>query len=199
VSDTTDTVNDMLDPQSNDLQGADLTPDGDEWATDDDTDQEIDVSDLRVNFSKDEAEAETFDELPVGKYPTIITGCKVVRSTSAKNPGKPYYKLEFTVQPPNRYARAKAWGNVMLWEGALYSLSQLMKALGYDVEGNMRVPQPDDLIGQQVIIKMGMGKENKVEKNGETVTYPARVEVKGYLSYGGMKVTSGAARDELEP
>src|SRR6266480_7795544 len=94
---------------------------------------------IRVNFSGKEADAAPRDvePMPTGKYLCAITDVELCYSTSEKNNGKPYYSIEFTVQDDMRgglYKERKCWSNVMLFEGALYSASQLAKAVGLTVD-----------------------------------------------------------------
>ena len=66
----------------------------------------------------------------------------------------------------------------MLFETALYSLSQILKALGYDVSaGEIIVPDVGELEGQTLIVR-GQKKPASTDENGRDV--PERFEVKGY-------------------
>lgn len=228
---TTDTVDDMNDPQSNDIQekdemtvpaatfqeptvtetvetgwgeDADLLPAGaggpanDEW---DEGEAQIDLGDLRINLSKEEAAAESFDDMPAGKYVVAITAGKVEFSKSAKNPGKPMYNLTYTVQE-GKFTRAKVFDRICLWEGAAYSYSMLMKALGYNVASGMRVPKIEELIGKSFLMRWGMGKSNttKDPHTGETRTYEARMQVRGYFpAPSGTDRQNAAQNDPLAP
>src|SRR5215203_3323478 len=89
--------------------------------------------DLRVNFSTEEAESKAFDfdPIPSGKYHVKVTEITDKESTSEKNFGKPYWNVELTIQD-GKYADRKLWANVMLFDGALYSLAQLLKATGHE-------------------------------------------------------------------
>jgi hypothetical protein len=166
-----------------------LLPDGaggparDEWDTES-AQEEIDLSELRVNMSSQEAEAESFPDLVPGKYRVAIFKVAVQRSKSDKNPGKPLYNVTYKVQD-GQYKGAQIFGDyICLWEGALYSYSQLIKALGFPVStGNNKVKTPAELIGKTLIVRLGMGKSNtSIDKiTGETKTYDARMQVKGYF------------------
>jgi hypothetical protein len=164
---------------------ASLLPDGaggpanDEW---DEGEAQIDLGDLRINLSKEEIAAESFDDMPVGKYVVAITAGKVELSKSAKNPGKPMYNLTYTVQE-GKFTRAKVFDRLCLWQGAAYSYTMLMKALGINVSSGMQVPKIEQLIGRKFVMRWGMGKSNTVvdPNTGEKHTYEARMQVKGYF------------------
>jgi hypothetical protein len=157
---------------------------------------DFDVTDLRVNFSTEEAEATSFDNLPPGKYHVIISDVKVKTSNSAKNKGKPYYAMTVTVVAPDKYAKRKLFTNIMLFPPALYSLSFLMKALGYPVSaGEVKVPTPDELVGQEFIATVKITPPRTDPETGKT--YDARNEIKGFAPVKSRVDTSG--NDSLDP
>jgi len=176
--------------------GTSLLPEGETWATDGEGDDE-DFGEIRVNFSKEEAESTSFDDLPAGKYIVAITDGKVKKcGPGAKNPGKPYYNLEYTVQPENKtHVGRKLFDNVMLFSPALYSLSNLMKALGVDInQGDFVVPKIPDLLGQKFMARVRIQPAREVDGK----TYDARPEVKGYFPLNSAKALSSNA-DPLAP
>ncbi len=125
---------------------------------------------LKVNFSDKEAssEARDFEPVPSGKYNAKVTEITLEEcGENSKNPGKPYWNIEFTIQD-GQYTDRKVWSNCMLFSPALYTFSQLMKALGYNVEeGDFEVPDPDELISRDVSLKVvKMRDEYKMEKEG---------------------------------
>jgi hypothetical protein len=144
-----------------------------------------DYTPIHVNFTDDEAssEARSFDPLPRGKYPVKITDGELREVKSGKNEGRPYWNIEFTVQEGN-YADRRVWTNVMLFDGALYSLSQLLKATGH--EDSLKdgvVPPLDAFIGEAVVINV-IQREYEGEK---------RNEVKGIMKPDAISASSGSS------
>jgi hypothetical protein len=161
-----------------------LAPDGDEWA--DQEDNVEDLGDLRVNFTSEEAAAESLKPIPPGRYPVTITKIDIGKSKSLKNPNKPYYKLQYTITDGS-YKGRKLFDNIMLFEGALYSLSQLMKALGFAVSGGqVSVPKPVELMDRALVVRVALVPPT-TSPDGKT--YDERNEVKGYFSADSNKPT----------
>lgn len=147
---------------------------------------------LRVNISSKEAESTSLDVLPSGKYLcNIVEGSIEEVKPGKKNVGKPYWKLRFVVQD-GTFAGRNIYSTVMLFEGALYSLSQLMKALGYDVNaGDITVPDVSDIEGKTVIVR---GQKKPASTDPETGRdMPERFEVKGYQGSGVTQKTGDSS------
>lgn len=150
------------------------------------TPEDVDLSDLRVNFSSQEAESEAldFEPVPAGKYPVAITDVEVrFCGPESKNPGKPYWAVEMTVQE-GKYENRKFWGNVMLFEGALYSLAQLLKATGNQAAlDSGKIPEGQTLVGKQMTITVAKVRDTYREKrDGDGTEKFFKNEVKGYRS-----------------
>lgn len=148
---------------------------------------------LKVNFSSEEAASEgrSFDPIPAGEYHAKITDVELKEcGPDSKNPGKNYWGLEFVVQE-GQYEDRKVWTNCMLFNGALYTFSQLMKALGYDVsDGEFEVPDGEDLIGRDVVIIVKIQGKRVVNGN----EYEPRNDVRGIKAWTeGMKIGPATA------
>lgn len=144
---------------------------------------------IKVNFSSEEAASEVRGIMPTGEYVVnIVEGEIRFVKPGKKNSGKPFWFLKFIVQD-GAYANYQAISSVMLFNEALYSLSQLMKALGYDINsGDFQVPNLDDIIGKTLIIKGTKKDEEKVDGR----TLPERFEVKGFKpAKAGVKAATG--------
>jgi hypothetical protein len=142
-----------------------------------------------VNMSDKEAKAAVQEPVPGGWYKVTISDGELKESTSEKNPGKPMYNLEFTINEPSEYEGRKFYTIACLWDGALYTISQLCKSLGYEVDkGQFEIPELDDLMGQEVMSLVKITAERTVEKGGEIKTYERRNEVKGFRKIGAQAV-----------
>jgi hypothetical protein len=160
---------------------------------------------LKVNFSTEEAgsEARDFEALPTGKYPVFVSDITMEEcGPNSKNPGKPYWHLELTIQEGHPHAGRKFWTNVMLFDGALYSLAQIAKALGGKLETEImkgNVPETTELDGKEFVVRVQKQRdkyrEEKQEADGErTANDPPlfKNEVKSFFS-AGTSVASSAS------
>lgn len=145
-------------------------------------DSGVSVSDgFRVNFSDKEASSEGrgVDLLPRGNYHVKVTDGSIEQSKSEKNFGKPYYNLELTIQS-GPHAGRKLFTNAMLFEGALYTITQIMKAMGINVTpGEMIVPTIDEIVGHDFVV--GVIKQGKRTVGDQE--YDERNDVKGFMTY----------------
>lgn len=172
-----------------------------ELLPEDSDNNDIDISNLRVNFSEKEADSEALDFTPVptGTYHVAITGIEVRKSTSEKNPGKPYWAVEMTCQS-GPYENRKFWGNVMLWEGAAYSLAQLLKATGHgDAVKTGKIPSGEELMGEQLVISVVKTLDKYRMEREESNDKLFKNEVKGYKPLAGASVGGGSGSDSLMP
>jgi hypothetical protein len=142
---------------------------------------------IAINVTGKEASSAPMEPVPGGKYLVTVTDAELRESKSAKNKGKPFAALELTITETgsdahDKYAGRKMWANVMLFEGALYSAVQILKALGQNVdEGEMEFPELDELVGEQFVIRCSIQKEREyTDESGEVKNADARNEVKGW-------------------
>lgn len=157
---------------------------------------DFDVSNLRVNFSEEEASSEgrSFDALPGGQYLVCITDWEVRTSNSDKHKGKPYWALQLRVQE-GEYENRVLFANVMLFEGALYSLAQLLKATGHgDAIASGKIPNCDELVGVPFVAivqkKVDKYKIEQGEWDGKGPK-PMKNDVSGYKPADQLKSGSG--------
>ncbi len=132
---------------------------------------------LKVNFTDQEATSTVREIPPSGEYLVAITNGEIKEvKPGRKNTGKPFWQLTLVIQD-GAYAGSSLLSSIMLFDGALYSLSQLMKALGYDItSGDFVLPPLDDIIGKTVLVR---GYKRPAEtKDGQELA--ERFEVKGF-------------------
>lgn len=143
---------------------------------------------LKVNFSTEEASSEalSFDAIPSGKYYARITDVTDKEcGPESKNPGKPYWNLEFTIQD-GEYEDRKVWTNCMLFDGALYTLAQLLKAT--DNEKALQtgdIPDGEDFISKEVIINVKKQRDTYREQKDGDGEPQWKNEVKGISKFEG--------------
>jgi hypothetical protein len=179
----------------------DLLPDGHSFVEGDD-EVAFDINNLRVNFSAEEAssEARDFSPIPTGKYHVAITDVEVKIVVNPPKPGKqdnrgkPFYALQLTVQD-GPFENRKLFANVMLFEGALYTVAQIMKAQRWPING--KLPTPDDLMGTEYLCQVNKQIDDyKIRKLKEDDAYdpkekPFKNEVKNFGAYDGTVTSVG--------
>jgi hypothetical protein len=149
-----------------------------------------DTDGFRVNLSGKEASAKgrSTELVPRGDYHMKVTeGSVEYCGPESKNPGEPYYKLECTFQG-GRYAGRSIITNAMLFDGALYTVVQIAKAMGQEVptEGDWDPPQLVDIIGTDFIcgVKITPKKGDYDEKN----------DIASFMAYDRTRATELAAK-----
>jgi hypothetical protein len=150
---------------------------------------------IRINMTAKEAKSGPMDPLPNGKYLVAITDIEVAEVQNAPKPGKKdnrgekYYKIELTVQE-GEYDGRLIWTNAMLFDGALYSISGMLKAVGVDIDPSTGwfqvpgfeecvVPDADWWMAKQFVVRTLIKKGEVKDKETEE-RYPDRPEVKGF-------------------
>ncbi len=160
------------------------------------------MANLKVNFTDDEAgsEARSFELLPTGEYEANITKVeeKIISGLDndgreKKNDGKKYWNIEFTVQS-GKYTNRKAFTNCMLFDGALYTLAQLLKATGNAkaVESGT-IPGDQSFVGKSVVIVVKKQRDLYAEKRDGGGDAQWKNEVKGIKAPGNVAVASEAS------
>lgn len=144
---------------------------------------------LKVNFTDQEATSTVREIPPSGTYTVNITKGELKEvKPGRKNTGKPYWQLTFVVQE-GPYTGTTLIASIMLFDTALYSLAQLMKALGYSInEGDFTLPSIDDIVGKTVLVR-GLKQPPKTMPDGQELS--ERFEIKGYKA----APTGGASAD----
>lgn len=150
---------------------------------------------LKVNFSTNEASSEARVIPPTGEYTVNITDGEIKEvKPGKKNTGKPFWQLKYVIQE-GPYDGVSLMSSVMLFDGALYSFAQLMKALGYDVNaGDFEVPSLDDIIGKTINVK-GLKKPAGTGPDGQELN--ERFEIRNYRA--SSKVQNSPASNSILP
>ena len=129
---------------------------------------------VTVNFS--DTSSSDFEVLPAGKYYVKATGGELRESgPNANNPGAQYINWEFTVQEGPQEGR-KVWTNTSLLPHALFSLKNLLSAVGKETSGSLDF-EIDDVISQDCVISVGHR-----DFNGQ-----AQAEIKRFTPYDASK------------
>jgi hypothetical protein len=150
---------------------------------------------IRVNFTDTEKYGRSslgMDPLPTGKYHVAITDAEMRESgPNAKNPGSEYINFEFTVQS-GQYEGRKLWTNASLLPQALYTIKGVLEATGHDTAGNELDFELDDLVNEELIVRVVFKKAGKVTYNGEERELDDRNEVKSFYRLTDEAAKSGS-------
>jgi hypothetical protein len=150
---------------------------------------------VRVNFTDTEKYGNSslgLDPLPTGKYHVAITDIDERESgPQAKNPGAPYWNIEFTVQN-GQYQGRKVWTNATFVPHALYTIKGIMEALGMETTGNELDIEMDDFMNKELVVKVNFLKAGPVTYNGQTKELDDRNEVKRFYKLEGATAGAGA-------
>lgn len=171
---------------------------------------------IKVNVSDQEASSgdRNFDQMPIGKYHASITSVELEEATSDDNYGKPMLAFEFTVQDTpgtwQKYANRHDWTRACLWEGALYTIIGILKALPSETGDSTKtayddcngpdgldIPtEPEFYEGRELFIRRGKNKK-QVEKFPDM---PERhIEIRGFGVYNSETAHKGAKAEVDAP
>ena len=161
---------------------------------------------IRVNVSEQEDRAGAREPLPIGQFHFAITNVELTESQSDNNYGKPMLAVEFTVQdtpgPWQAYAGRKDFTNAMLWEGALYTVIMLLKAIGEyenckDPGGALDIPtEPEFWEGREVI---GRRSTDQKQKKAWPDMPERWVQLRGFTEYTEEKAKEAAKNAPKQP
>jgi hypothetical protein len=138
---------------------------------------------IKVNVSEQEDKSGgDYVPLPAGQYNCVITDVEPKSSASEANFGKPMLYFRFTIQD-GPYADRVQGANACCWDGALYTIVGLLKAIGeYEnctKGGSLDIPDsPEFYLGRPVIVRRGLNKKAKKENPEDDPS--TWLEVKGF-------------------
>jgi hypothetical protein len=141
---------------------------------------------IRVNMSDKEASSVDREPLPSGKYHYKITDVELTYTKeTAKHPNAPYLAFELTVQD-GKYASRKDWTNAMCFDGALYTISQILKALGAPIDpngGEVNIPISREFyVGKDIWGRRAPDRGQNAQKDEEG---RPRIQLQGFAKYEG--------------
>jgi len=155
---------------------------------------------VRVNVSDQEDKSGgDYQPIPSGMYNAVITDVESKASASDNNFGKPMLYFRFTIQD-GIYAERVIGANACLWDGALYTIVGLLKAIGeYDnckKGGGLDIPEePEFYLGRAIKVRRGVNQKKKKENpEDDPATW---IEVKGFSKAQdavGAGASSGSGR-----
>ena len=112
----------------------------------------VDFLDLG-DFTGNEDEGTGFSPIDSGRYRATVF--EISREVG-KNSGKPYLKWCFQICEGEPFAGRRLWDNTSLSDNAKWRLVQVLKACGIDVpKGHLQL-NPNDLLGKELIIMVGL-------------------------------------------
>lgn len=104
-------------------------------------------------FTGNEDEGTDFSPIDSGRYRATVF--EISREVG-KNSGKPYLKWCFQICDGEPFAGRRLWDNTSLSDNAKWRLVQVLKACGIDVpKGHLQL-NPNDLLGKELIIRVGL-------------------------------------------
>jgi hypothetical protein len=138
---------------------------------------------FKVNVSEQENKAGERKVLPAGKYRCAITEVEQKASKSDANYGKDMLYFYMTVQD-GVYADQQLGVNACCWSGALYTIVNLLKAIGEydnckDASGQLDIPSEQEFyLGRELMVRQGINP--KAKKENPTDDPDSWLEVRGF-------------------
>lgn len=139
-----------------------------------------------ITLNLTDSDVKGFEVAPAGTYKVEIAEAELTESKSAKNNGKPMWKLE--LQSLEDTYKGKFFVYAPLWQGAHFTFVGIGKALGFiEGSGDLTVPDVDTLIGKELVVKVVV--EKYTNKDGEEAE---RNQVKSFAPVAGGAKKAGA-------
>lgn len=136
---------------------------------------------MKLDFT-DVEESSPLEPLPDGRYQVVVTGGEEDRvKDSSFNAGAPLFKWELTVND-GKYSGQKVWDNMVVAQadeaagkkGTMWRVKQLLKAAGFDTEGEIEF-DVDDVIGCELEIQVAIRPERTDPETNKTFRASNRV------------------------
>ena len=118
---------------------------------------------LLIDFTNVEDWGEGFEPVPAGVYDAVIDGTRTeIRQSQA---GNTVLNVAFVIQNHPEYAGRVVFENYTITEKALGKIKQLLKALGFDVDGKKFTLDTEDLHNKKCRIYVGQEEFNGSIRN----------------------------------
>jgi hypothetical protein len=125
----------------------------------------VDVSDKEAA-----SEARSFELLPKGMYKVRVDDVDLEEVQNGKNVGKHMYNFHLLITE-GQYEGRKIYNRAMLWSGALYTIVQMMKAVGQQVnEGSLKIPPGKWWIGKEMVAIVTVDQQKAKDPDTEKYT-----------------------------
>ena len=115
-----------------------------------------------------------------------------------KNSGKPYLKWCFQICEGEPFAGRRLWDNTSLSDNAKWRLVQVLKACGIDVPKGRLQLNPNDLLGKELILTVGL-EPDEYANDRDGTTDQMRNVIKGFAPTNGVSKPKIQVPDAPKP
>ncbi len=154
----------------------------------------VDLLDLG-EFTGNEDEGSSFNPIDSGRYRATVF--EISREVG-KNSGKPYLKWCFQICECEPFAGRRLWDNTSLSDNAKWRLVQVLKACGIDVPKGRLQLNPNDLLGKELILTVGL-EPDEYANDRDGTTDQMRNVIKGFAPTNGVSKPKIQVPDAPKP
>lgn len=154
----------------------------------------VDLLDLG-EFTGNEDEGSGFNPIDSGRYRATVF--EISREVG-KNSGKPYLKWCFQICEGEPFAGRRLWDNTSLSDNAKWRLVQVLKACGIDVPKGRLQLNPNDLLGKELILTVGL-EPDEYANDRDGTTDQMRNVIKGFAPTNGVSKPKIQVPDAPKP
>lgn len=143
---------------------------------------------MRLDFTN--VEEPNFDPLPSGWYNVMVTQASEAETgENSKNPGTPMIKVQYTVEDSEDYNNRKLFDNFVIPQNpddknfslSMGTLKKFLRSNGVEVDDGDIDFEPDDLVGNQLSVKVTI---QKARKDNQGIERPESNNVRDYRMLG---------------
>lgn len=154
----------------------------------------VDLLDLG-EFTGNEDEGSGFNPIDSGRYRATVF--EISREVG-KNSGKPYLKWCFQICEGEPFAGRRLWDNTSLSDNAKWRLVQVLKACGIDVPKGRLQLNPNDLLGKELILTVGL-EPDEYANDRDGTTDQMRNVIKSFAPTNGVSKPKIQVPDAPKP